>query len=180
MIFATLMICFLLFLETNSFQTFAFLKRQSYKLCSVKQPYVIPAAPSKVTSKVVILLKGPNVNNALFRASLKKELTFYRGCAAVYKELSAESSEITAEGKTEQLVRFFDWLSTLGTELSKRKPNFQGPTLVINIEKVQWKDYTGNLKGFSANVDAPQISPEVTESDGTLEAKSMTGTDESV
>ena len=144
------------------------------------QPPKHPDHLSNPNNRVVIRLNGPNVNNALFRASLKKELTFFRGCSALYKEIALEKSEIIAEGKTEQLNRFLDWLASLGTDLSSRKPNFQGPTLVVHIENVEWKEYKGDLKGFNANSEAPQIRPEVINPDCTLEAKSMLGTDESV
>lgn len=42
-------------------------------------------APDALKSRVDIIVSGKAVTNALFRAELKKELTFFRGCAAAFK-----------------------------------------------------------------------------------------------
>jgi len=43
--------------------------------------------PITEKSTLDVLVKGSGVCNALFRAELKKELTFFRGCGAKYKSL---------------------------------------------------------------------------------------------
>lgn len=42
-------------------------------------------ATSSEKAKIILKITGEHVGNALFRAELKKELTFFRGCAALYK-----------------------------------------------------------------------------------------------
>ena len=37
-----------------------------------------------------------------------------------------------------------------GTSLRERKPNFQGPSLVVYIIDLKWSEYVGNISGFTA------------------------------
>jgi hypothetical protein len=52
---------------------------------------------------MLYIYRSPNVNNAIFRAELKKELTFFRGCSAQFLQISDTRAEVVAEGKTIQL-----------------------------------------------------------------------------
>ena len=99
---------------------------------------------------------------------MKKELTFYRGCDAIFSQISDTKAEVLAEGKKIQIRKRFDvsnsfeartiniyfserflrWLEVLGTSLLNRKPNFQGPALLIHIVGLEWQDYVGDIEGF--------------------------------
>lgn len=85
----------------------------------------IPPAPETEKARLVVQLSGPSVTSALFRAELKKELCFFRGCRAYFDPHDAQSNLI-CEGQTKQIKRFIEWLSALSTDLSERKANFQG------------------------------------------------------
>ena len=85
----------------------------------------IPEAPAAIKSRIEVKISGPTVNNALFRAELKKELTFFRGCSASYKKCDETHVELNAEGKTAQIVKFLHWLDTFSRDTSERKPSFQ-------------------------------------------------------
>jgi len=133
----------------------------------------------------VLQIKGDTVNNALFRAELKKELTFFRGCSAVHIQNGADTAEVVTEGKTKKLASFLEWLSALSLSVSQRRPSFQGPSLVVYIQTAEWLDFKGDLRGFQAVADVPilysrQESQLVDDGVSVIEAKSMTGTDESV
>jgi len=65
-------------------------------------------------------------------------------------------------------------------EGAKRKPNFQGPLITINISSLEWQPFVGDLDGFSTSDSAPQLGSAGDDTDGTMEAKNMAGTDESV
>ena len=74
----------------------------------------------------------------------------------------------------------------MSAPLSSRKPNFQGPAIVIGVEEAIWGAYTGSLTGFFATEcgvactdEAPNL-PIGAVDENTKEAKSMAGTDESV
>ena len=41
-----------------------------------------------------------------------------------------------------------------GTSLRERKPNFQGPSLVVFIIDMKWTDYVGNISGFAATISS--------------------------
>ena len=110
---------------------------------------------------------------ALFRAEVKKELTFFRGCPAIFSNRNENISEITTEGKTTQIVKFVKWLNALGSEETLkweaeismssilfhltiiifhltyfylfRKPNFQGPRLDVSIEDTKFMDFVGEF-----------------------------------
>jgi hypothetical protein len=103
------------------------------------------------------------------------------GCAAQFTLNSDESlGTIVAEGKKEQLERFMGWVNVLCSDLSTRKPSFQGPALVIELLSQKWDSYTGETtKGFTASKEAPEIG-EAASAANVMEAKSMAGTDESV
>jgi hypothetical protein len=93
---------------------------------------IIASNPSPVgipKARIELSVKGASVNNALFRGEVKKELTFLRGCNAVFKasETDIEVAEIVAEGKTEKIASFLKWLDSLSIDFSMRKPNFIGP-----------------------------------------------------
>jgi hypothetical protein len=141
---------------------------------------VLPDIPSTEKARLKLVVKGPSVGSALFRAELKKELTFFRGCACLFSyDDSKESAEIISEGKTQQLIKFFDWCVKLNEDMSQRKPSFQGPPLFLSIDKASWEEYQGDLKGFTAENDIPMLGKGA--SDATIkEAISMAGTDESV
>ena len=141
---------------------------------------VLTDIPNTEKSRLSLICVGKSIDSALFRAELKKELTFFRGCSGIYNlNPNTKILEIVGEGKTKQLSRFLEWMNSLTTELVTRKPNFQGPSIIIKIEKVKWTEYEGTLKGFLATEEAPQLS-ENSQDPSKIEAKSMTGTDESV
>mmetsp|Transcript_22299 Transcript_22299/g.37304 ORF Transcript_22299/g.37304 Transcript_22299/m.37304 type:complete len:193 (-) Transcript_22299:189-767(-) len=155
--------------------------KQSFVYCATAQPEVIPPAPSDTNARLSVIIKGAPVNNALFRAELKKELTFFRGCAAMFIPMGDDTAEVIAEGKTKQILRFTQWLHTLSLSVSDRKPNFQGPNLVANVLSAEWLEYDGTLKGFTAASEVPDLTDAVNKGEGgVLEANSMAGTDESV
>ena len=88
-------------------------------------------------------------------------------------------------GKTKQIVRFIPWLNVLASEMNsaQRKPNFQGPSIKINIDDAKWQDFIGDLKGFQSSTGPPKLDVEnksVTEGQATIDSQSMAGTDESV
>lgn len=123
----------------------------------------IPSTPETEKSQLSLILSGPMVNSAIFRAGikfwklstantnyfsftdLKKELTFFRGCGCVFRTQKQKDKiigEICAEGKTKQLARFIEWCMVLTTPLATRKPNFQGPSILLKLETASWNDYT--------------------------------------
>lgn len=141
-----------------------------------------PPPPSNEKSRLLLLLSGQSVHSAIFRAELKKELTFFRGCSGIFNtQVSGDQQigEIVAEGKTKQLARFVDWCKAMASPLSTRKPNFQGPPIVIAIDEMSWKDFKGDISGFLATDEPPELNVGA-KVDGEMEAMSMTGTDESV
>jgi len=100
-------------------------------LSNLPIPFTLALPPPDVEkTRLVLQIKGDTVNNALFRAELKKELTFFRGCSAVYIQNGEDTAEVVTEGKTKKLLSFLDWLSDLSLSVSQRKPSFQGPSLV--------------------------------------------------
>lgn len=84
--------------------------------------FAIPEAPGAEKARLQLALVGKNVNNPVFRAELKKELTFFRSCSAAFQKNSEEKATVIAEGKTKQLLRFIDWLEGLSTEVAPKKP----------------------------------------------------------
>jgi hypothetical protein len=158
--------------------------------------FTLPQPPSTDKARLALQISGPSVTSALFRAELKKELCFFRGCRAFFKtdprNIQSDVAELVCEGKTVQMVRFLEWLNALSTDISERKANFQGPSLVSYITKLDWQDFKGDLKpGFSSSEEAPSLDTGSEEDlwtevfadsgDGSqIEAKSMAGTDESV
>ena len=135
-------------------------------------------------AKLKLVISGPSIGNALFRAELKKELTFFRGCAAQFLLKDDESSAtLLAEGKRAQLERFLNsWVAVLCSDVTTRKPSFQGPALVIAVQEKEWLAFDGSIgKGFSASKEAPILAgAAIAPAERSMEAKSMTGTDESV
>lgn len=107
--------------------------------------------PSSPKAQLRFSLRGPAVNSSQFRAEIRKELSFYRGCNVTYQQTESEAVVVVAEGKTNQLVRFTSWLSTLELDILKRKRSFQSPYLVANVSELEWNafDAQGCLeKGF--------------------------------
>lgn len=100
----------------------------------------VPTAPN---SRLRVTISGPSITSALFRAELKKELCFFRGCRAsfVTPDNLSGVSELTCEGRTTQISRFLVWLEALSVEVANRKANFQGPSLVAYIDKMAWEEY---------------------------------------
>lgn len=146
------------------------------------------APPDKESARLCFSVVGPNVNNALFRGEIKKELTFLRGCSAIFNNVATNEAEIVAEGKTKKMMAFIKWLETLELDIAQRKPNFQGPRLVASISAMEWQDYLGDIKGFSSKNEPPPIATAAGEMNAAnssgdmrvVEAITMTGTDESV
>lgn len=137
--------------------------------------------PTAEKARLFLKVIGQHSVNPLFRAELKKELTFFRGCGAYFSETGPDSAIIIAEGKTAQLEKFIHWLQLFSVALSERKPSFQSPNLVVHIKEKQWEDYTGKLKGFQTKHDAPELEDTLAlQKEGVMEAKNMLGTDESV
>jgi hypothetical protein len=72
------------------------------------------------------------------------------------------------------------WIGVLCSDLIYRKVSFQGPQLVIQLISQRWDPYSGTIpRGFLASKEAPLLS-EAVAVENKMEAKSMTGTDESV
>lgn len=125
------------------------------------------SAPSTEKARLQLSLTGPHASHQLFRAELKKELTFFRGCDALFYEIDATASVIIAEGKTKSLEKFVSWVQVYGTELRLRKPNFQGPSLMIFIENIVWSPFVGDLEGFTVNQGAPPVARKLEPSSST-------------
>ena len=139
----------------------------------------IPTAPDTEKARLVVQLTGPSVSSALFRAELKKELCFFRGCRAYFDPSDAQSNLI-CEGQTKQIKRFIEWLNALSTDVSERKANFQGPSLVAYITALSWEPAKGDLAaGFSCSTDVPTLEG-VIKSSSDSDGKKMMGSDESV
>ena len=138
------------------------------------------AAPSDAKATLKLTVQGPSINSAIFRADMKKELTFFRGCAANF-QLNRKGDEgvLLAEGKTSNLLKFLDWLHTLELPQSERKPNFQGPSVQIVIASGVWQPFSSKLTGFNAGQTPPLEGAHLMDA-GEMEGASMAGTDESV
>lgn len=166
----------------NSFQLSGF--TFPIKTMSVSCLYASTAVPidaEKSRLRLVVSGRPEYLESALFRAELKKELTFFRGCAGLCSlNKATQKLEIVGEGKTKQLIRFLEWLTTLTTELVNRKPTFQGPALKIAIESVLWQPFEGSIEGFATSTEAPLVSAETVVDTAKVEAKNIAGTDESV
>jgi hypothetical protein len=143
----------------------------------------LTSAPTSEKARMRVKISGPSISTAIFRAEVKKELCFFRGCRATFIHDSTKESEaeILCEGKTVQISRFLEWLESLSVEIASRKANFQGPNLVAYIRgAAEWEDYRGDLPtGFTTTDEAPSLG--VGPADITVvEAQAMAGTDESV
>jgi len=137
------------------------------------------APPNTDKARIRLVIEGDSVNNPVFRAELKKELTFFRGCKGKHsvQKGNTKQAEIIGEGKTSALLKFLDWMNEF-REDAKRKPNFQGPLIKINIKRIEWDNFVGDLDGFTTN-EFVSLDNNVN-IEGTVEAKNMAGTDESV
>ena len=75
-------------------------------------------------------------------------------------------------------------MNVLASEMNspKRKPNFQGPSIKINIDDASWQEFVGDLKGFKSSTGPPKLDNgvSITDGDATMDSQSMAGTDESV
>jgi hypothetical protein len=94
-----------------------------------------PAPPTEEKARLSLTISGKSLPSALFRSELKKEAVFFRGCAvsfALNSKSSPPVADIEAEGKTQQLVRFLTWCNYLASDIATRKPNFQGPAVIIS------------------------------------------------
>ena len=138
------------------------------------------AAPSDVKATLKLTVKGPSIDSAVFRADMKKELTFFRGCSGNF-QLNRKGDEgvLLAEGKTSALIKFLDWLRALELPQSERKPNFQGPSVQIVIASGVWQPFSSKLSGFNAGSEPPLEGAHKMAA-GEMEGASMAGTDESV
>ena len=155
----------------------------------IVSPYkVIDALTSSHTEEksasVRLRIKGDSVNSAIFRAELKKELTFFYGCGArfitPYNGQECEA-EVIAEGRVASIKRFLGiWLKGRSSPMNTRKPNFQGPPLIVEVLEGEWGTYSGQLgRRFETSAGPPPSVAEV--QDGTMaEVRSMMGSDESV
>ena len=137
------------------------------------------ATPTGEKTGIKLTIRGKSIGTAVFRAELKKELTFFRGCSADY-QISRRGDEGTliAEGKTTAIAKFLDWLRALELPQVERKPNFQGPPTEIIVASGVWQPFGGKIKGFRAGTEPPLEGSLI--EDGKKEAASMAGTDESV
>jgi len=144
--------------------------------------------PSTEKSRLHLTIQGKSCVSALFRAELKKELNFYRGCSGIYKKASAFSDEtvdIISEGKTASLIKFLDWIEIMTKDISERKANFQRESLIVKLLEVKWENYKGDIKGFHFLTDSPSLNELNSASNNDhgskkIEANTMAGTDESV
>jgi hypothetical protein len=125
----------------------------------------LPPAPTTEKARLVIQLSGPSVTSALFRAELKKELVFFRGCRGHFAptvckaEDSTCEATVTCEGKTKQIERFINWLAALSVDVALRPPNFQGPRMTAYMTSIEWSDYVGDLKVTKLTTTSPPPIP---------------------
>jgi hypothetical protein len=151
-------------------------------LCMMSSPCASlqQSAPGEPKAGLKLVLRGSSIASAVFRADLKKEVTFFRGCAAEF-QLNRKGDEgvLVTEGKTASLAKVLDWLAALELPQSERKPNFQGPSVVIQVASGSWQPFTSKLQGFLAGKEPP-LDGDHTVKKGETEANSMAGTDESV
>jgi len=136
-------------------------------------------------ARLEVTLTGPSVTTALFRAELKKELVFFRGCRAFFALSGGDGTAmVVAEGKTKQITRFVEWLEQLKVDQSERKANFQGPSLVAYVQSLQWMPAKGDLPaGFTSAEEPPALSTATAPSGGAEDEEGegrMAGSDESV
>lgn len=142
--------------------------------------------PSTEKSRLHLTIQGKSCVSALFRAELKKELNFYRGCNGVYKKsniFSDDTVEIISEGKTSSLMKFLNWIEIMTKDISERKANFQGESLSVKLLKAKWENYKGDFKGFQFLSDSPSLDEIYNPNNNDNENRkkeSMAGTDESV
>ncbi len=143
--------------------------------------------PADDKCRVRLHVKGQSVASAVFRAELKKELTFYYRCGAKFTtpcDGNADEATITAEGKSSGLKRFLGiWLKGVCSPMEGRKPNFQGPPLVVEVLAGSWEAYTGEYQAgtFNTGADEPLLLTKTAgEIEGMKEASSMIGSDDSV
>jgi acylphosphatase len=147
--------------------------------CSaLKASLEMPPAPVDEKAKMLLTVSGKSVDSALFRAELKKELTFFRSCHGIYNIFGEDKATIVAEGKTKQLEKFIKWLNLLTKKFEERTPTFVGPPIVIQIEEVKWESFSGSLKGFTMSNEPPVIANAAAEGEDMIEARNMMGTDE--
>ena len=139
-------------LQFVSISSFMQLRNRIVKQTACIHANLLPSieTPTTANSRLTVTISGPSISSALFRAELKKELCFFRGCRALFSAPDNLSglSVLTCEGKTTQIVRFLTWLEQLSTEVSDRKANFQGPSLVAYIDKMSWEDYTVRINHY--------------------------------
>jgi hypothetical protein len=143
----------------TGYSTISFRENLSIKLSAATAE--VPTSPN---SRLRVTISGPSITSALFRAELKKELCFFRGCRAsfVTPDNLTGVSELTCEGRTTQISRFLVWLEALSVEVANRKANFQGPSLVAYIDKMAWEDYKvsepmWNTLNLAIHSDSDQI-----------------------
>jgi len=141
---------------------------------------LLQTTPNDAKAGLKLILRGSSIASAVFRADLKKELVFFRGCAAEFK-INRDGNEgvLVAEGKTASLLKALEWMRTMELPQSERKANFQGPSVQIITASGVWQAFGGKLVGFSAP-EPPPLEGAHIQAQGQTEAASMTGTDESV
>ena len=142
------------------------------------------STPSDDKCRMRLHVRGASVSSAVFRAEMKKELTFYYRCGAKFTtpyQGKDDEAEIIAEGKTASLKRFIGiWIKGVCSPMEVRKPNFQGPPLVIEVLEGTWEQIKGEYKSgeFLVATEPPTIAD--LRAEGQKEASSMMGSDESV
>jgi hypothetical protein len=126
--------------------------RTSFAVRAATTSVSLPPSPTTEKARLVVQLSGPSVTSALFRAELKKELVFFRGCRGHFAPTSCKTEDtvceatVTCEGKTKQIERFVGWLAALSVDVALRPPNFQGPRMTAYMTSIEWVDYVGDLK----------------------------------
>lgn len=156
---------------------------------TIESPYKIvedltSSLPQEKSARVRLRIKGRSVSTAIFRAELKKELTFFYGCGAKFTTPyngQEDEAEIIAEGRVASLKRFLGiWLKGLCSPMNTRKPNFQGPPLIVEVIEGEWGAHSGELgKIFKISAGPPPSLAE-TQDGKDYEVRSMLGSDESV
>ena len=137
---------------TGFHQQMAWRTRLSTAVRAATTSVSLPPAPTTDKARLVVQLSGPSVTSALFRAELKKELVFFRGCKGHFAPTTCKTEDavceatITCEGKTKQIERFVGWLAALSVDVALRPPNFQGPRMTAYMTAIDWVDYVGDLK----------------------------------
>ena len=160
-----------------------------YMSGGIESPYKViedlaASLPEEKSARLRLHIKGGSISTAIFRAELKKELTFFYGCGAKFTTPyngKEDEAEILAEGRVSSFKRFLGiWVKGICSPMNTRKPNFQGPPLIIEVLEGEWGAHSGSFgKKFELSAGPPP-SLQGAQDGSMAEARSMMGSDESV